>query len=638
MLTAKKLSLSDLLITLCLVSLWPNTIVSLPAIPDLPTLTPTSDPASTVTPATAINLSLIDVPPGALDRQLYQLPASVGCNGVTGPQRYPYRVYDFSTESVEPTRSAVILNQVYNTITPQQMWSNSTSAVASAAAITISKPGKYILTGNLLINAQNNNVIGILITANNVTLDLNGYTISQASGSTATGVVGIKVQYTDSNTSLYNITIQNGQLSSVGADDLGGTAIVIGSSSNNTPYYSMNLDTLRITKCGAAGINITEVNDVTIDQVSVTSCTNNNTGNLTLYGLKLSACYNVAVSNASFSDLTCTASSTSNSDTYGIYADGCQKVTFTNCDTSNNTATVADTAAVATVYGTYLYDSTVTTNQNLNFINCRASNNSATVTGTANLLNAGGFVADDAGSSFAKTLTFTNCTANNNSTSTGASSNYAYGFKLRYTIGVTMTNCLASYNSSESGSAIGAYFDRSKSALVQNSSFLSQIANTSTGQDAMGIWVVATDTASTNSHYIVIDNCICAGQSAKNYAYGIRFGDANIGPNRCVVKNCQLYDNLGNDLGSFGFKDFMAAATGSSTLLINNLAYGQGKINPDTGNLNSGLDHANYMIQYNQTTVTQNANEIFQEGTLTAIGAITTTGLGTNYVNVSIIS
>ena len=133
----------------------------------------------------------------------------------------------------------------------------------------------------------------------------------------------------------------------------------------------------------------------------------------------------------------------------------------------------------------------------------------------------------------------------------------------------------------------------------------------------------------------MIDKCTSASQFATGTAYGIYFGNlvgGAVGPTNCVVKNCQLYNNIGTS-GSFGFKDFIAA---SSTSLLSNLAYGQGGISPSLGNLVSGLAHANYMIQYNQTSDVRNSNDIFEEGSLTSIGAITTTGLGTTYVNVSI--
>lgn len=161
-----------------------------------------------------------------------------------GPTQTPHCTYDFSTPiNLLPTlypltqthsRATVILNQVFNTIEPNSMWTNSTSAAANTAAITISQPGKYILTGDLQINAQNSGaaeagVIGIDITCSNVTLDLNGYTISQSAGSIAsniTGVVGIRVKNISS--SLANITIKNGHLNNLGNSNLFGTGLLIG--------------------------------------------------------------------------------------------------------------------------------------------------------------------------------------------------------------------------------------------------------------------------------------------------------------------------------------------------------------------------------------------------------------------------
>lgn len=53
---------------------------------------------------------------------------------------------------------------------------------ASSAPVTISAPGSYILTGNVSVAA---NLTGITVAADNVTLDLNGYSVIGVPGSTS---------------------------------------------------------------------------------------------------------------------------------------------------------------------------------------------------------------------------------------------------------------------------------------------------------------------------------------------------------------------------------------------------------------------------------------------------------------------
>lgn len=590
------------------------------------------------------NLSLLEMPPCIELSAPDHCQATVGCDGNTGPKTTPHRVINFaaapaaaSTKASKTTR--VILDQVFNTIEPEAVWTASTTAATNSAAYTITQPGKYILTGDLQINALNspgvgNGVIGIAIASSNVTLDLNGYTISQSTNSVnagVLGVIGILVRDTDS---YYNITIQNGQISNIGNNTLQGKGILVGSGEDSYRLYDITLDNLRITKCGATGIALNIVNDSRLTNVSVTGCTNNLTGTaLTTYGLSLTDCNNITVSDASFCDLNTTASASNASATYGIFIDRGTNLSFTNCATDYNVS--SSSSGTTTTYGVYANNDSDIFN-NLSFTNCSASNNV-----TARDTNLAGFRigSSSTAENTISSITFTNCTANNNQTTGGSDANVVSGFWLYYCKGIKLSNCLASYNYSPNGTAIGFNLSNVQTGLSENCTALAQTSDSATTTEyAAGLLV---DNGCT---YIIVDKGIYAGQSASNKAYGIYFGNgSSAGPTRCVVKNCQLYNNIGTN-GSFGFKDFQtpsATAHGSSTTLINNLAYGQGKINPSTGNLASGLDNANYMIQYAvppYALATPNASDIFTEGTLTAIGAVPTDGLGTNFINVSVIS
>lgn len=59
------------------------------------------------------------------------------------------------------------------------------AGTASAMPLTISKPGRYKLPGNRVVKSGD----GIIITASNVTLDLQGFTVSTTAGGTGRGIV-----------------------------------------------------------------------------------------------------------------------------------------------------------------------------------------------------------------------------------------------------------------------------------------------------------------------------------------------------------------------------------------------------------------------------------------------------------------
>jgi len=76
----------------------------------------------------------------------------------------------------------------------------------SSAPFTITKPGSYYLTTNLTLSGVGGSTNGITISASQVTVDLNGFTISSTAAS-ATGI-GILI-----GADLQNITIMNGSIS-----------------------------------------------------------------------------------------------------------------------------------------------------------------------------------------------------------------------------------------------------------------------------------------------------------------------------------------------------------------------------------------------------------------------------------------
>ena len=79
-----------------------------------------------------------------------------------------------------------------------------TAIPAQAATFTISDPGNYVLTGNITVASGD----GISITASDVTVDLNGFTIKSTVAAAAGA--GIRTSNTSSNIRIYNGRITSG--------------------------------------------------------------------------------------------------------------------------------------------------------------------------------------------------------------------------------------------------------------------------------------------------------------------------------------------------------------------------------------------------------------------------------------------
>jgi hypothetical protein len=131
-----------------------------------------------------------------------------------------------------------------------------TAITNTASLVTISQPGSYYLTRNLTVSTGD----GIDITTNNVTLDLNGFTISSTAAS-ATGT-GISL-----NGALSDITIVNGHIHS-------------GVTNNGSGVYSGSGFGYGIYNSGGAPVN------VLVSRISVSGCLYDgiylNTGNSTV--------------------------------------------------------------------------------------------------------------------------------------------------------------------------------------------------------------------------------------------------------------------------------------------------------------------------------------------------------------------
>jgi hypothetical protein len=134
-----------------------------------------------------------------------------------------------------------------------------------SSLVTISQPGSYYLTHNLTVTTGD----AIDITASQVTLDLNGFTISSTAAS-ATGTA-IYLARLDGNT---DITILNGHIKSgvtnTSAGVFGGSGFVNGIYLNNSASSSnIRIDGISVYGCLGYGIGLGYNNSTVVDSCNV---------------------------------------------------------------------------------------------------------------------------------------------------------------------------------------------------------------------------------------------------------------------------------------------------------------------------------------------------------------------------------
>lgn len=97
-----------------------------------------------------------------------------------------------------------------------------TAIPAQAATYTISAPGNYVLTGNITVASGD----GINITASNVTVDLNGFTITSTVGAAAGA--GVRIGNNSRNIRIHNGSITSGFTSSALGAPVPGSGFTFG--------------------------------------------------------------------------------------------------------------------------------------------------------------------------------------------------------------------------------------------------------------------------------------------------------------------------------------------------------------------------------------------------------------------------
>jgi hypothetical protein len=160
----------------------------------------------------------------------------------------------------------------------------------SSAPFTIAAPGSYYLTTNLAVSSGN----GITIVANNVTLDLNGFTIS----STESAPTGVGIQL-GTISGLKNIAILNG--------------VIVGGVTNTGGVYSGSGFGYGISDFSGNSVS------VRVTGVSVSGCLYSGI-NLPLYGTMVNSCTVGTLGGYGIKAQSVSDSTARNCGAYGIYA------------------------------------------------------------------------------------------------------------------------------------------------------------------------------------------------------------------------------------------------------------------------------------------------------------------------------
>ena len=204
------------------------------------------------------------------------------------------------TPPASPAPTMVSLSQIYAKLDARIAITNSTSAV------TISQPGSYYLTTNLTIPPG----VAVTITTNDVTLDLNGYTIASSSLSAFGSAILL-------NTNARNIIIRNGIIQS-GVTNKAGTYSGPGFSYG---IYGTNLTNIAVSGISVSGVSVDGIFLGVNNSTVVADCVVMTAG---AYGIEASTVKNSIASDcgstAIYSDLATDSRGISTGTGYGLAA------------------------------------------------------------------------------------------------------------------------------------------------------------------------------------------------------------------------------------------------------------------------------------------------------------------------------
>lgn len=185
----------------------------------------------------------------------------------------------------------------------------------------IDQPGFYTYGGDVFFDPQDPNDNGVLITASNVTLDLQDHTISQTVSNTIPGLDAIFIS-----PNLTNIKIRNGTITNVT-----GRGIYVGDGCSG-----VYIENLILTSCQATGVLFdgsqtgSGIINGKIKKSIITSCTGVN-GN-PAYGLRMIETSNIIIYDSIFNSNDALITSSG----YGVILESCSNCEFDSCKFNAN--------------------------------------------------------------------------------------------------------------------------------------------------------------------------------------------------------------------------------------------------------------------------------------------------------------
>lgn len=492
---------------------------------------------------------------------------------------------------------------------------------SSTTMLTIAKPGLYILNDNMTLNPTNNNSTGILINSDSVILDLNSFQITQDPASIANTLTAIRIA-----SGKQNITIRNGSIRTIN-----GTGVAMSSSG----YIEMF--NLGITGCTLYGLDLRSINTLSINNITCSYCDGSHasatTGACALYMFE---CSNFFIENSEFSY---NKSYNYVKNATGIFMEGCSWGTVQNCSASQNSGQNA--------YGFRLKDSTQTTPvaytisaKGISFDCCIAQGNEAVYLSPNQHLAGdafGFYLKGGYGNVFYRCDSLLNATLSTHNKS-------VYGF---YVDGgrdnefvecraqkqdATLTGTYSSLGSSKGGQAYGFFTkdgkgNKYRSCLSEaNCSSTGLGGQTTTNAIAAGFAFVNTEQASVIEASTAIRN-----NGGKGSGYGIMIGHPdNVTypntPTQCVIRSNSLLVNQGVTK-QYGIKDFAVPTT---SMFLQNLSFGHGKVNPPGGATMSDTGKMNFYVSFSGLSG-RAMDKLISEQNSSAMGTLTAADTPMNY-------
>jgi hypothetical protein len=428
-------------------------------------------------------------------------------------------------------------------------------ATASNGMYTINRSGRYYLSQDLMPSPSNTGVYTVRISACNVTLDLNGKTITRNPDNHAgTNLTAIQID-----TGMFNIRIANGYVQGKNNNNQYiGTGINIAADCKLVTVHNV-----QINQCNVAGIVAASTNNLTLESCTANECT----GSAALNGLSLSSCNDVIIKNSNFN-----LNTTSSGAAIGANFSSCTNVNLDNCQASNTSTTSGS--------GTTAYGFQFSNCSDCVIKNCKATNTAAITTGIGMLVSScsdchfsnldvsitSGTTALGISVASSQSCSFDDCLVNRNTASSGA----AVGIRLASSPVNSFTNCTTNYHSATSGEAIGFDIQSGSNNCILKNCTLSYNTAASSTYAAYGAKVAAQNVEFNDCHA----NRNNASHATGSNAYGFYFSSSD--QNR--MDNCRANNNISAGANAYG----VYLSNCANNLILNTQAIGN---NAQTDNL-----------------------------------------------------